>query len=264
MEPYQLDNFKRWFDAYTDRFCAGDEQVGRRLREKHEHTYRTCEEILLLADAIGLDENQKRVAEVVALFHDVGRFPQFARYRTYNDARSVDHSRLSVEVLREEGVLDVLQREERQWVETAIEQHGRKVIRPDLKGQALLFTKLIRDADKLDIFRILLDRHRQYEADPEGVPIEPGLSMASDYSPQVLDAVVNRQTVAYDDMRTISDMRLLQIGWVYDMNFPASLARLRQRGFLEDLFAYLTQTQEVLDLRDTIREYLDARAPVES
>jgi hypothetical protein len=59
-------------------------------------------------------------------------------------------------------------------------------------------------------------------------------------------------------------MRLLQIGWVYDMNFPASLARLRERGFLEELFAYLPQTQEVHNLRDTIREYLDARAPVES
>jgi len=114
MEPYPLDSFKRWFDAYTSRFFNEDEYVNAHLRVKREHTRRTCEEILLLADRLALDDHQKRVAETIALFHDVGRFPQFAEYRTYNDGRSVDHARLGIEVLRREGVLAALRREERQ------------------------------------------------------------------------------------------------------------------------------------------------------
>ena len=75
---------------------------------KQEHTGRTCKEILELAEQLALDDRQKQIAEVVALFHDVGRFPQFAEYRTFNDAQSIDHSHLGVEILRREGVLDVL------------------------------------------------------------------------------------------------------------------------------------------------------------
>lgn len=264
MDSHRLDNFKRWFNAYTDRYMGDDDLVARRLRGKREHTYRTCKEILRLADALSLDDNQRWIAEVVALFHDVGRFPQFAWYHTYNDARSVDHSRLSVEILGQEGILAVLPREERQWVQTAIEHHGQKFLPADLNGQALLFAKLIRDADKLDIYRVVVDLHRQYQADPDGFEFETDLSNEPEYSPEVLEAVIGQVPVSYDKLRTINDMRLCQIGWVYDMNFAASLARLRHQGYLDELFGFLPRTDEILRLQETIREYIDTRVPVES
>jgi HD superfamily phosphodiesterase len=138
MQQEQLDRFRRWFDEYTNRFLNDDDYVNANLRLKQEHTRRTCQESVYLASELALDENQTRIAELVALFHDIGRFPQFTQYRTYNDPRSVDHCRLGVEVLRQEGILDVLPAEERRWVETAIELHGRKSLPADLGGQTLL------------------------------------------------------------------------------------------------------------------------------
>src|SRR5512135_282246 len=121
MESYSLDNFRHWFDTYTSRFFGDDACINDHLRMKQEHTRRTCQEILVLAGQLALDDHQKQIAEIVALFHDVGRFPQFAEYRTFNDIKSIDHSHLGVEILRREGVLNVLRPEDRQWVETAIE-----------------------------------------------------------------------------------------------------------------------------------------------
>jgi hypothetical protein len=257
--PYPLDRFKRWFDIYTNRFFGQDEYVNRHLRGKQEHTRRTCEEILFLSEQLALDDHQKRIAETVALFHDVGRFPQFAQYRTYNDARSVDHSRLSVEVLRQEGILGALRREERQWVETAIEHHGRKSLPPDLTGQALLFAKLIRDADKLDIFRIVVSIYRRRREHPGEVSFESELPDEPRISPEVLEAVLSGQLVEYTGLRTLNDMRICQIGWVHDMNFAASLARLRERGLLPELLNFLPPTPDIDRLREKIFTYIDTR-----
>ncbi len=259
MEPYQLDRFKGWFDTYTNRFLGHDECVDEHLRIKQEHTWHTCREILFLAGRLALDDDQKRIAETVALFHDLGRFPQFSRYRTYNDARSVDHSRLSVEVLRQEGVLGSLRREERQWVETTIEHHGRKSLPDGLNGQALLFAKLLRDADKLDILRVVVEIYERHRADPAGHRFEIELLDEPRYSPEVFEAVMSGQLMEYTKLRTLNDMRLCQIGWVYDMNFAASLERLKERGFLDRLFEYLPQTADTARLRAKIDKHIEAR-----
>jgi hypothetical protein len=259
MKQEQVERFRLWFEDYTSRFLGDDEYVNIHIRLKQDHTKKTCEEILYLADQLALEESQKYVAEVIALFHDIGRFPQFAKYRTYKDVRSVDHSRLGVEVLAQEGILGCLRREEKQWVETAVGHHGCKLLPSDLRGQALLFAKLIRDADKLDIYRIVLTNYRSYHHEPAKFSFEVELPDEPGYSPAVLDAVMNATLVNYEDLRTMNDMKLCQLGWVYDMNFAASLERLKQRGYVEELFSLLPRTPEIARVADQVRAYLAAK-----
>jgi len=259
MQQEQLERLKRWFDEYVNRFFGDDEYVNANLRLKQEHTRRTCQESVFLAEELALDENQTRIAELVALFHDIGRFPQFSQYRTYNDPRSVDHCHLGVEVLLREGVLDVLSSQERQCVETAVEHHGRKTLPTDLKGQTLLQAKIIRDADKLDIFHVVLDVYRCYREDPEGCVLEIELPDVPEYTPEVLEAVMKGQTIDYAKLRTLTDMKLCQLDWVYDLNFVASLKRLNERGYLQELYAYLPQNEAMQEVRRTIQTYVDAR-----
>jgi hypothetical protein len=85
------------------------------------------------------------------------------------------------------------------------------------------------------------------------LPDEPRLS------PEVLEAVLNGQLVEYTRLRTLNDMRLCQLGWVYDMNFAASLARLRERGLLPQLLSFLPATPDIDRLRDKLFTYIDAR-----
>jgi putative nucleotidyltransferase with HDIG domain len=259
MERYALDTFTRWFDSYANRFFGADECVNAHLRMKQEHTRRTRAEIVALAGELMLDERQRWVAELVALFHDVGRFPQFARYQTFNDDRSVDHSRLGVEILRQEGVLSVLRREERQWIETAIEHHGRRSLPGGLNGQALLFAKLIRDADKLDIYRIVIERYRQYRADPGSFPWPLELPDEPHYSPAVLDALREGRPIEHTLLQTLNDMILCKLSWVYDMNFAAALVRVREEGFLEQLLAFLPATEEIGRLGEKILAHVEIR-----
>jgi putative nucleotidyltransferase with HDIG domain len=259
MQQEKLDRLKGWFGEFVARFYGTDEYVNTHLQLKQEHTQRTCEQIVYLAQELALDDSQKRVAELIALFHDIGRFPQFSQYRTYNDRKSVDHSQLGVETLRQEGVLSVLPAREQQWVETAVEHHGRKCLPADLKGQTLLFAQLIRDADKIDIFRIVIEKYQLYQADPAGFPFEMEFVDEPECSSRVVQAVLNGQPVDYAWMRTLNDVKLCQLGWVYDMNFAASLAVLRQRGCLEALLDSLPAGADTDRIREKIQSHVDAR-----
>ena len=259
MQQEQLDRLKRWFDEFSARYFGDDDYINTNLRLKKQHTWYVCQESLFLADELALDENQRRIAELIGLLHDVGRFPQFAQYRTFNDPRSVDHCRLGVEVLRSEGVLDVLSSEERQWVETAVACHGRKTLPPDLRGQTLLHAKIIRDADKLDIFRVVVDAYRRYREDKKGFSFEIELPDVPEYTPEVLEAVQQGRLIDYHLLRTLTDMKLCQLSWVYDFNFVASLKRLTERGYLQEIYAALPETEPMTALQQTIQDHVETK-----
>lgn len=259
MNQDQLNRFKRWFDEYTSRFFGDDEYVNANLKHKQEHTQRVCQEAVLLARELGLDEDETRTAELIALLHDTGRFPQFAKYRTYNDPRSVNHCHLGIQVLQEEGILDTLPTQERKWVETAVGLHGRKSLPSALSGRALLLAKLIRDADKIDIYRVVVDGYKRYRDDPEGFMLEIELPDEPGYSPEVLDAILAEQLIDYSKLRNLTDAKLCQLGWIYDLNFTASLRRIDQYGFLPELFSFLPQDDGLEQARRKIAEYVEAR-----
>jgi len=172
MEQEQLKKFRVWFDDYVAGFYDSDEYVNANLKLKQEHTRRTCKEMLYLAKELCLSEEKKRLAEVIALFHDIGRFEQFVRYRTYVDGRSVNHCLLGLEVLRQTRALDEVDGPQRQLIEKAIEYHGLKELPPDLNGDCLLMSKMIRDADKIDSLYVMTDCYGQYTENPREYKLE--------------------------------------------------------------------------------------------
>ena len=76
------------------------------------------------------------------------------------------HCLLGLDVLNRTKVLEALDETEKHLIEKAIEYHGRKHLPENLDGQCLFFSKLIRDADKLDIFLVVIDLYTQYTNDP--------------------------------------------------------------------------------------------------
>ena len=254
-----LKKFREWFDRYADGFYGDDEFVNANLRLKHEHSLRTCKEISYLCGELGLDEGRRFIAETIALFHDIGRFEQFVKYRTYVDPRSVDHCVLGVDVLGRTKILEGLEAEERRWIEEAVEYHGRKELPNGLDGESVLFARLIRDADKLDIYRIVVENYEQYKISPAEFLLEIELPDEPGYSAEVAEAVLNEESTDYRKLGTLHDIMLLQLGWVYDVNFVATLKRIRQRKFLETIAGWLPQGEQIEAVREKVLAYVDFR-----
>jgi len=259
LEQTQLDKFRIWFDDYVAGFYGDDETVNANIQLKDDHSHRTCKEMLYLADELDLDENQKLISETIALLHDVGRFEQFVKYRMYSDAKSVDHCLLGLEVLEKNRVLDEVDLQEKLLIQKAIECHGRKELPLDLDDQSLLFSKLIRDADKLDAYYVLLKYYKQYRENPQSFKLGMELLDEPGYSAGVINELLSGRCLDNRKVRKLNDLKLSLLSWVYDVNFTSTLKRIKQCGYLEELIGFLPADEDIERVREKILEYVDFR-----
>ena len=259
VQKEQFESFKKWFDGYVAGFYGDDEYTNANLKLKENHTYAVCDEMAYLTKRLGIEENDCLTAQTIALFHDVGRFEQFVKYRTYNDRRSENHCTLALAELERHGVLDGLDERESRIIQTAIKLHGEKKLPVDLDPDIELFAKLIRDADKIDVYRVLIEGYKKYMADPDQFNLEMEFSDEPCYSPHMVDAIQKGQLVDYNELRTLNDMKLLQLGWVFDVNFAETLARIHERQFLEQIVAFLPRTDDIARAAKYVFNYVASR-----
>jgi hypothetical protein len=115
MNPKDLKNLKTWFSDYVERFYTDNPKEKRTIQIKKKHTDRVCENIIMLGKALELHDREMILAETMGLFHDIGRFKQYAVYGTFNDMESENHAELGLKKMAAHNVLDVCTREEKRY-----------------------------------------------------------------------------------------------------------------------------------------------------
>lgn len=256
MTPADLSRFRSWFAAYTRTFFLADREGQKNIDLKIEHTSRVCSLIVRIAE--GLDSQAVLLAETAALFHDVGRFPQFHQYRTFRDSLSVNHGRLGADLLRQERVLDRLSEEEQAAIVTAVQFHNAFAV-PELdSAEQLRLLRMVRDADKLDIWRIFLGL---FEGDAADIPSEAGLGLPDgpECAAEVLQAIEQRHTASMVHLRTLNDFKLMLMSWGYDLNFLTSARLLHEQNYINRLAALLPATEEIEKVRSSLQRYVNER-----
>lgn len=259
MQSSQLDGLKKWFRSYVDTFYGDDDYVNANIKLKDCHTFRVCGEINFLSDKLTLCENDRLIAETTALLHDVGRFPQFLQYRTFVDPDSIDHSELAVEILREQNVLIDLDENEGALIETAVRVHGKKQIPDDLDERTTFFAKLLRDSDKLDIYYLVVQNYKQNAETPQQLRLEMDFPDSPEYSENVAESLLNDELIDYAHLRTNNDYKLMQLGWVLDINFPETLCKVKDCGYLKYIMDALPKTETTSKVCRHIQNYVDKK-----
>ena len=235
---------RRWFTTFVHEYMTGDADLRRNMRLKESHTARVCREALAIGRGLGLDAPSLRMIETIVLLHDVGRFEQYRRYRTFADAQSENHAKLTLAILRKRSVLERLAPEDRSLIRRAIGYHNLPQIPPGVKDpQVLLFSRLMRDADKLDILRLVINYYNAHP-DKKNHAIAVGLEEARGFTPEVLADLLAGRIVRSAHLRNQNDFKLLQMGWVYDVNFVPALKAIKRRKYLEKLRAALPDAPE--------------------
>jgi hypothetical protein len=255
----QLSALETWFDQYVKGFYGIDKVVDANVELKEHHTRNTCREVREIVRSLGLSENEQLIAETVGLFHDLGRFEQFRDYRTFADAKSVNHACHSAHLVTKFNLLKDLPAVEQDLITSAIRLHNVKNLPTDLAPDVLLYARIIRDADKMDIYRVFHHYYDLLRTDPDGVKANLDLSVTSEYTPAVLAALNERRSIDYSSLRTSTDMTLLHLQWVYDIYFVASIKRIKHSGHLAELISHLPPAKEVQDAVRTVLDYMDSQ-----
>jgi hypothetical protein len=120
----------------------------------------------------------------------------------------------------------------------------------------LFFTKLLRDADKLDIWRVVTDYYQNAGQDRNNA-IELGLRNTPDIADEVYEDLLAEKIVRVGAIKTLNDFKLLQMGWVYDLNFPRTFELVQERGYLEMILSSLPQSEKVLRAYSSVKAFLE-------
>jgi len=259
MTKDDLSGLYHWFSSYVAGFYTGDAELDRVYALKESHTARVCMTIRRLGKALKLSAEELLLAEGAGLLHDVGRFSQYARYRTFRDQDSEDHGRLGLRVINRYGLLSAFSPAERRRIAQAVAHHNAADLPPLADAVALFLLRLLRDADKLDIWRVVIG-HYSGRGQTRKAVIEFELSGNGLCSPAVLAALHGRRVVPIDAVRSVCDAKLLYISWVFDLNFPASFRETLRGRYVDRLASSLPLSQEVRTAVQLARDHATRNA----
>jgi len=249
-----------WFDDYASRFHSPDPEIEKNIILKLKHTARVRHNISRIAASLLLSPENVAKAEVLAILHDVGRFEQLRQYGTFNDRISTNHAALSVKVIARFGILHGLPKEEGHLLQRAVWLHNKYAIPETEKADRLLFSRLIRDADKLDILGLIVEHLEMRISNPNlNRALDFGLIEKPGFSRQVAEDIFDGKMVRIAALNNLNDMRLMYLSWVFDINFPVTLSIIKERGYLEKLRAGLPQDRDICEIADFVDGYLQER-----
>ncbi len=258
MDKKNVEHFKQWFADYTRTFDSTNSDLQQNIDLKREHTKRVCAEALTLGRALDLCAADLHLVEIIALFHDVGRFEQYAQYQTFRDQDSINHAELGVKILQDNQVLKQMDDTVQDLIFRVIGYHNRQSLPEGEDERCLLFTKLLRDADKLDIWRVV-NGYYHNTGGKRNPAIGLGLPDTPEISPSVCEDLMAEHVVCIDHVHNLNDLKLLQAAWIYDLNYAPTLQTVKERDYLGQIRDALPKSEQVALIFAKIDTYLDSR-----
>ena len=242
------------FDRHVAKFRGAGGALPFALEAKFYHTGEVCEITeRIVAGEDRFSPHEKLVFRLCALFHDISRFEQYDKFRTFLDRISFDHGDRSAALIDELGLVPELPDEDRACVIGAVRVHNKFAIPADFPPAHLAAAKMVRDADKLAILRLII---RFFNGDHSDPAIRLDLPDSPGWSPAILETAMSGKCVVYTDMKCINDFKLGLFAWSCDLNYPSSAALALDEDLFGSLRALLPASDDIDRLLNSARARL--------
>lgn len=239
-----IKTIQKKFAVYAKTFLTGNVDFDDAINLKLAHSLRVLDEAKKLFVAENISQDLRQPIELAALLHDYGRFEQFKIYKTYSDPRSCDHGDLSAELVSSHKLLDFLPSDLFEDTIWAIRFHNKLELPAPPTARAKLIAKVVRDADKLDIFPVIFS----YMNKPLNTVVAAGLEKVLTISPAIYAQMINGKCSDKNDMRTIADFLVNKYAWAADLNFKYTKNEFIRRKYFSTLHDFLPKTKEFEDV----------------
>lgn len=246
---------KKAFKEYVQNYNIEDSKIQLKIK----HTYRVVENSERISKRLNLAEEEQKLAQLIALLHDIGRFEQLRKYNTFVDKMSVNHAKQGVEVLFEENnIRNFIETDKYdQIIKTAILNHNKPDIENGLDEKTKLQAEIIRDSDKLDIFRVIL------EVKPEdSMTIKTEDIENEQVTDEIYNQFMNKEKIDYSKIKTNMDIMFSWFAYSYDLNFKESKQYIIENNYIDRITEIIryknTETKKRIEKgREKAKEYLE-------
>lgn len=247
---------KDFLEEYKDKSDLGFEL-------KIVHTYHVAENAKKIAQELNLSKEDIELAELIGILHDIGRFEELKITKELNSVK-FNHAGHGSKMLFEKGMIRKFI-EDSQYdniIKKAIENHSRLEIEENLDERTLLHSKIIRDADKIDNYRVKKDE--KVEAIfPKRVNKKEDME-ESKLSDKVYNTVLNKKCVDIHNRVTPLDFWVCILAFTFDLNFEVSYKIVKENDYINvlvDRFEYRDEeTKNRMEkVRKIINGYIDEK-----
>lgn len=223
-----LDKAKIVFNKYVNNYDNNNPKVTLKIK----HTYRVMKMAKQIAISLKLNEIDVKLASLIGLLHDIGRFEQLRGYGSFYDAKTIDHGDLGVMILFEHNLINEfdLNNEEQQIVYQAIKNHNKYQISDNLSKRELLHCKIIRDSDKLDIFYTGLNESFAVFMDSNRDELEHDI-----ISEHIFEQFMANQLIVSTTRKTAMDRWVSFLAIIYDLNFAYSYQVIERNDYINQI-----------------------------
>lgn len=212
------------FIKYTEKYNMSVFEI----QNKQKHSLRVMEISNKIAKALNLSEDDIELATLIGLLHDIGRFEQFTQYHTFKDAFSFDHGDYGEQILQKDMRNYIDTDEYDDIIKIAVRNHNKYGIEEGLTERQLLFAKLIKDADKIDI---LYESSSIFWKDKEDI-VNKSIASKS-----TIEQFKQEKLVKKDKTKTpepIDDI-LTVMAFIFDINYKPSLEIIRNEDYINKI-----------------------------
>lgn len=223
------------FMDYVEAYDRTDE----RIRLKVEHTKKVAAVSEQIAKNLHLPKEEQDLAWLIGMLHDIGRFEQLRQYHTFVDADSLDHAALGVEILF--GTAGEIRKYVEEDTEDpvifqAVKNHSLYRIQEQKDSRTEMFCHIIRDADKIDIFRVNVEFSYETLCNADEESVEN-----CEVSSETMQAFMEHHAVLRKFKKTPADHAVAHLALVFELVYPVSLKIAIEQGNIEKMMHYKTK-----------------------
>lgn len=252
---YATESFRKYLTAY--------DSTDDKIRLKIVHTFFVKRASEAIAKRLGLSDEDRQLAVLIGLLHDIGRFEQLRIYNSFMDAETVDHAALGVKILFEDNKIRdfIIDDSYDKIIREAIANHNRYAIEEGLSERSLLHAKIIRDADKLDNYRVKLE-------DSIDTMLGTGITEknlgAFAISDDVFCEAKKGVSILSTMRKTPMDIWVSYLAVTFDIYFKETLEMIKEEDYIHRLVALVPYTNpetalRMNELRDMVLAYMRER-----
>ena len=246
------------FKEYIEEYDLGNNSI----KLKIKHTYEVVKKSEYIANGLRLDKENIELAKIIALLHDIGRFEQIKEFGEFND-KKIEHAEFGVKVLFDNGLIRNFINEDKydSIIYKAIYNHNKYKIKKNLNEKELLHCRIIRDADKLDNFRVK-EKDKIEDMFPK-IYNENTINYET-VSEKVYEDFIQHKCIKLEDRKTIIDYWVCVIAFIFDLNFNISLQYVKENNYIDvlvDRIEYKNKNtkQKMEDIRKCANKYIENR-----
>lgn len=246
-----LDKAQKEFLKYTEQFNLKNKNIKR----KQLHSIRVMQLSKKIATKLEMSQEDIDIATLIGLLHDIARFEQYTQFQTFRDLESFDHGDYAIKILEKDIRKYIETDSYDDIIKTAIKNHNKYQIEEGLKDKKLIFAKIVRDADKLDIL------YESVEMFWNGIENQINDSKISE--DVMKEFKNNKQITRKKNISNIPSVNevISVIAFIFDMNFKESFQILQKEDYINkilDRFNFKDEETkaEIKEIRSIANAYI--------